>query len=241
MRRIHLAVAAGVAAAAAALPASAHVGWTFGISYPGVYFGYGYPGPVYRPHYAYYPRPYYPYPYPYVRRFAYVYPPPPAYYAPRYVQPAPQPAPRAQSRAPRDQAPLAAIPPKRFEKVTLTAKELFAFDKWQLEGSVPKLDEIATALKANPDIKTVTITGYTDRLGTDEYNRALSKRRAESVRFYLMRQGVDGNRLQVVPRGEENPVVTCHQKEVNELIRCLEPNRRIEIEPFTYEKPAATG
>jgi OOP family OmpA-OmpF porin len=143
-----------------------------------------------------------------------------------------------QPAQPKSKAPIASIPPppKAFEKVTLSAKELFGFDKWQLEGSVPRLDEIAKALKDNPGITGVTISGYTDRLGTDEYNMALSKRRAESVRFYLMRQGVDGKRLEVSARGEANPIVTCHDKDLDALIKCLEPNRRIEIEPFTIEK-----
>jgi len=246
MRRIHLLIAAGALLGATALPASAHVYWTFGITYPGVYYGYGWPAPAYypRPYYRpWYPRYYaYPryYPYPaYVPRYAYVYPPP--YYVPP-PRLAPQPVPRADAARPKKEAaPLAAIPPKGIEKMTLSAKELFAFDQYQVKGAQPKLDEIAKALKENPEIKGVTITGYTDRLGSDDYNLALSKRRAESVRFYLMRQGVDGSRLSIVGKGEADPVVQCDQKDQAELIKCLEPNRRVVIEPFTVEKKSATS
>src|SRR5262249_48521571 len=121
-------------------------------------------------------------------------------------------------------------------KVTLSAKELFAFDHDRIEGPQPKLDEIAKALKDNPGITNVTITGYADRLGPEAYNLALSKRRAESVRFYLMRQGIEGNRLNLVGKGEADPVVHCDQKDQAELIKCLEPNRRVVIEPFTVER-----
>ena len=238
MKRIHLLIATGALAAASALPASAHVHWTFGISYPGVHVGYGYPAPVYypRPYYGYaYPRYYYPrYAYPvYMPRYAYVYPPP-AYPPPRYAAPPPH-----HRAAPR--APLAAIAPQRFEKITLSAKELFAFDEYQVQGSQPKLDEIAKALKENPAIASVTITGHTDRLGNTDYNLALSKRRAESVRFYLMRQGVQGDRLNIVGKGEANPLVQCDQKNQQELVKCLEPNRRVEVEPITIERKLGPG
>jgi OOP family OmpA-OmpF porin len=235
MKPLHVVIAAG--ALVAATSASAHVGISFGFTFGPAPYYYPYAprafyAPVYYPRY-YYPR-YYAYPAYVVPRYAYVYPPP---YAPRYYAPPPAPAPRAQpAPPPKEKAPLAAIPPKRLEKVTLSAKELFAFDRWELEGTIPKLDEIAKALKENPGITSVTITGYTDRLGTDDYNMALSKRRAESVRFYLMRQGVDGSRLNVVAKGEANPVVQCNDKELEKLIQCLEPNRRIEIEPFTVER-----
>jgi OOP family OmpA-OmpF porin len=82
----------------------------------------------------------------------------------------------------------------------------------------------------------VTITGYTDRLGTEEYNLALSKRRAESVKMYLMRKGIDGKRLNIVGKGEANPIAHCDQKEQAELIKCLEPNRRVEVEQITVER-----
>jgi len=229
MRRIHLSIAAGALAAASALPASAHPYWAFGISYPGVYVGYGWPAPVY------YPRPYYRHWYPgYYPRYAYVYPPP--YYVPRYYAATPR-GPRVEAvNQPLAKTPLAAIPPQRFEKITLSAKELFAFDEYQVQGSQPKLDEIAKALKENPGIGGITITGYTDRLGTNEYNLALSKRRAESVQLYLVRQGVDRSRLNIVGKGEADPLVKCDEKEHEALVKCLEPNRRVEIAPFMIEK-----
>lgn len=51
----------------------------------------------------------------------------------------------------------------------------------------------------------VYLFGHTDSSGTDEYNIALSERRAQTVADYLSRLGVDPARLQVVPKGETEP------------------------------------
>ena len=84
---------------------------------------------------------------------------------------------------------------------------------------------------------TITITGYTDRIGASAYNHKLSLRRADAVKEYLVTKGISADRLQVKGMGEENPVVTCDGvKKRAELIKCLEPNRRVEIEPVTFEK-----
>lgn len=53
--------------------------------------------------------------------------------------------------------------------------------------------------------KPVYVIGHTDTSGTEEYNIALSERRAQSVSDFLTRLGVDGSRLQVVPKGETEP------------------------------------
>jgi OOP family OmpA-OmpF porin len=139
------------------------------------------------------------------------------------AQPAAPPAPRA--------------PMRTFDRITLSATELFAFDQATLRSPQPKLDEIARALIEFPDIGEVTITGYTDRLGSEEYNLDLSQRRADAVKKYLVDEGVEHTRLRTVGRGKANPVVQCDDQDREALIRCLEPNRRVEVERITIERP----
>ena len=135
-------------------------------------------------------------------------------------------------------APVApAAPPvqPRFEKYTLSATELFAFDSATLRLPHPKLDEIATALNRNREINNVVITGYADRIGSKQYNQRLSERRANSVKSYLESKGVDSSRMSAAGKGESNPVVVCTDKARPALIKCLEPNRRVEVEQITIE------
>ncbi|MDP3825856.1 MAG: OmpA family protein, partial [Polaromonas sp.] len=82
----------------------------------------------------------------------------------------------------------------------------------------------------------VTVTGYTDRLGSDAYNLKLSQQRAEAVRNYLTSKGVAANRLTAVGKGESNPVVTCNDRKRTDLINCLAPNRRVEVEEIVIER-----
>ena len=153
------------------------------------------------------------------------------------VAPAPEPTPVAVVEAPpAPMTPPPPPPPARFEKVTMSATELFAFDKAVLRMPQPKLDEIAAALQADMSITDVDVTGYTDRLGSDKYNLKLSERRAVAVREYLIGKGIDGSRLKAIGKGEANPVVQCNDKKRADLIACLAPNRRVEVEQITIEK-----
>ncbi|MFC5550452.1 OmpA family protein [Massilia aerilata] len=165
----------------------------------------------------------------------YAFNPPPAPPAPAPVI---EPTPVAEAPAPAPEpAPAPPPPPARFEKVTLSATELFAFDSATLSMPQPKLDDIAAALQADPSISDVDIVGYTDRLGSTKYNQKLSQRRADAVREYLVGKGIDAKRLQAHGKGETNPVVTdCKQKKRSELIECLAPNRRVEVEQITVER-----
>jgi OmpA-OmpF porin, OOP family len=162
--------------------------------------------------------------------------------APVYVAP-PAPVAQAPVAPPVAQAPVAPppaaptpAPAPRFERYTLSAKELFAFDSAVLRTPHPKLDEIADALGKNADVTNVMITGYTDRLGTDQYNQKLSQQRADTVKGYLVNRGIASSRLTATGKGESNPVVTCTDKKMSVLIQCLEPNRRVEVEQIVIER-----
>jgi outer membrane protein OmpA-like peptidoglycan-associated protein len=163
-------------------------------------------------------------------------PPPPApdYRERSYAEVKPPEPPRAQPVPPAQPAP---PPVAAMERITLSAKELFEFDHATLKKPQPKLDEIAHVMKRHEEIASVRITGYTDRIGTDSYNQKLSERRAKAVKDYLVAQGVEASRLEAVGRGEANPVVECNDADKAALIKCLEPNRRVEVEPITITVP----
>ena len=192
----------------------------------------------------FYPAPYYPYSfypwYPYAAYPAHpVYPPPPIVIGRYRIAQAPQPPQyRYEEREERTQAQVTPPPPRRMERITLSAQELFAFDEARLRPSQPRLDEIADLMVRNPQIDRVTITGHTDRIGTASYNLELSQRRAEAVKRYLVGKGVDGKRLAAVGKGKADPVVQCNDKKMADLIKCLAPNRRVEVEQITIERRA---
>jgi OOP family OmpA-OmpF porin len=154
-------------------------------------------------------------------------------------QPAPAPAPVVAEPPPPPPAPVAPPPPPppaRFEKVTMSSTELFEFDSAKLNPNQPKLDEIARVLNENTSINDINITGHADRIGSDKYNQKLSERRAESVKAYLVGKGVGADRLKAEGKGESQPVVQCNDKKRSDLIKCLEPNRRVEVEQITIER-----
>ncbi len=99
----------------------------------------------------------------------------------------------------------------------------FDFDKATLQSaSYPELNRAVALMKANTNMR-VEIAGFTDAQGTDAYNKDLSQRRANSVREYLVRQGVEGSRLTAVGYGEDNPVAT------NDTEDGRADNRRVEF------------
>jgi outer membrane protein OmpA-like peptidoglycan-associated protein len=75
-----------------------------------------------------------------------------------------------------------------------------------LPDSFPMLQEIANLLKANPQIKKMSIDGHTDDRGDNAMNQKLSEGRAASVRVWLTQHGVEGDRLESHGYGEDKPI-----------------------------------
>ncbi|WNG42017.1 OmpA family protein [Archangium violaceum] len=92
-----------------------------------------------------------------------------------------------------------------------------------------RLERLARALRQRPDSR-VTVSGHTCELGTTEYNLALGQRRADIVRTYLVRLGVEPKRIGVVSYGEERPAEEGS----------VEKNRRAEFS-FRLSEQAQAG
>ena len=92
-----------------------------------------------------------------------------------------------------------------------------------LPASYPVLNQVVKVMNDNPHIQVVQIEGHTDTVGDEKENLLLSQQRAESVRAYLISQGIDGNRLTARGFGQRVPVVS-NDSEVGRL-----QNRRVEF------------
>ena len=108
--------------------------------------------------------------------------------------------------------------------IKVTMKNIFFdFDKYELKReSYPELNRLVKILKENKKLK-VLIEGHTDIVGSDEYNLKLSEKRAEAVRNYLVKKGIERKRLSVKGYGARKPVAD------NESEEGRAKNRRVEI------------
>lgn len=130
---------------------------------------------------------------------------------------------------------IAAAPaPKKCDfSMTLHTDHTFAFNKAVL-GPIAKKnldDMISTKLAACAEVKSVIITGHTDRLGSQSYNQKLSEKRAEAVQSYLIAKGVKADLIDTMGAGKTQPVQSCDDKlGRKKLIECLAPNRRVTLD-----------
>ena len=72
-------------------------------------------------------------------------------------------------------------------------------------GAAGNLNKLVAFLTKYPE-RVVAIEGYTDSVGSEDYNQALSQRRADSVRSYLVRAGIESGRLSASGMGKNDPV-----------------------------------
>ncbi len=94
-----------------------------------------------------------------------------------------------------------------------------------------KLDTLANALRQDASVKHVRIVGFTDIIGTNSYNNALSQRRANAVKAYLESRGVavNGN-SEVRGLGKSSSQSQCQGQRGSALKACLWRDRRVEVE-----------
>ena len=83
----------------------------------------------------------------------------------------------------------------------------FGYDTDELPASeTAKLNEVASYMSNQPELGLI-IEGHCDQRGTEEYNRALGERRANSIRVYLTGCGVNDSRIRTISYGEDRPAV----------------------------------
>jgi len=110
---------------------------------------------------------------------------------------------------------------KKIEKID---KIYFDFDSDVIRAkSYPVLDNVADQIKGLGEFKKIIIEGHCSSEGTDEYNMDLSRRRALSVKKYLVSKGIDPAKLEIAPYGESRPIAT------NETEEGRAQNRRVEF------------
>lgn len=117
-------------------------------------------------------------------------------------------------------------PPQKFKEVVAKVYDNLTFvtnsDKIK-SISFPYLKEMATYLKSNPELF-IKITGHTDNVGNDAYNLDLSKRRADSVKNFLVKEGVGEISISTEGKGETEPIAD------NNTAEGREKNRRVVFE-----------
>lgn len=103
---------------------------------------------------------------------------------------------------------------------------LFDFDSSSLRSEgYENLRKLTTIINRDEDT-ILMIVGHTDSRGDEDYNLRLSERRAQSASRYMVSQGLSSNRIQIVGRGENEPIAT------NESDEGRQENRRIEVAIF---------
>lgn len=133
-------------------------------------------------------------------------------------------------------APKAVAPTVSKERIALSAKVLFGFDKANLRPQAKaELDPLVAKIKQHgANLQGVVVEGHTDYLGSDKYNQKLSESRANTVKSYFVANGIPADKVTAVGKGETETKMTetCKAKKLSyaKLKDCLEPDRRVEVE-----------
>jgi outer membrane protein OmpA-like peptidoglycan-associated protein len=118
--------------------------------------------------------------------------------------------------------------PPKVERAQWSAQ--FQFDSAELSAEMrAALDNEILPKLAKGEIR-VHVSGHADRIGSPEYNRKLSERRADALRAYLVEKGVEESKIEIFSYGTALPAKDCGTEKGRALIECLAPNRRVVLE-----------
>ena len=115
-------------------------------------------------------------------------------------------------------------------RIELAADVLFDFDKHELRAeALPSLEKVAEVLRSRAG-SPVTIEGHSDGKGSDAYNQALSERRAQSVRDWLVKSGgTTATAMTTKGWGKSKPIVPNTRPDGSDDPDGRKKNRRVEI------------
>jgi outer membrane protein OmpA-like peptidoglycan-associated protein len=134
-------------------------------------------------------------------------------------------------------------------KLRMPDDQLFGYDSADLQpSSIEQLQKLAMLIKRNANAK-FTVEGYTDSMGSPDYNVDLSQRRADSVKAYLVQSmGIDPGQIETHGYGaskflvQPRPVAPVpNTPDEQAEIERQRPNRRVVIVVHTSDAPAATA
>ena len=109
-------------------------------------------------------------------------------------------------------------------RASLLEKIYFEYDADELSAEArSNLDNKIAIMNANPALR-IRVAGHCDERGSDEYNIALGRRRAESAKRYLTDRGIAASRIETTTFGRERPAVQGNTEEA------WSQNRRDEFE-----------
>jgi len=111
----------------------------------------------------------------------------------------------------------------------------FKFNQWKLDDdSKQELDKMVDGVKADKRFF-IAVEGYTDRIGTKEYNEELSRKRADAVVEYLVaKHDIPIYRIHMIGLGKEKPVDDARNRAASAK------NRRVEVKVFSADQVTAS-
>ncbi|MGC4001518.1 MAG: kelch repeat-containing protein [Anaeromyxobacter sp.] len=116
--------------------------------------------------------------------------------------------PKAEPTPPPPPPPVVTPPPaeEQEEELRIDTRIYFGFNKKDLKPEYQKtLAELAQVIASDPRYRHIRIEGHADDLGAEEYNQWLSEQRAQTVKKYLVKHGVDPSRIEVIGYGNRRP------------------------------------
>lgn len=131
----------------------------------------------------------------------------------------------AMNEEPAAPAPAPAPAPATMADVEKKFALYFDFDSTE----VGDVSNVVNYIGSLASLNSVKLVGYADFIGSAAYNEKLSERRASAVAAKLEQAGVDANKMSIGFMGESAPVANCTGRGA-ELIACLRPDRRVDVE-----------